>query len=117
MMKYVCVQTRYEAIHFYPDAPDEVAFLRNLHRHEFQVNVTMEVFHGNRDVELILLKRFLNDTINASIPKTSDISCEVMASLIADALRDKYGPARWLQVQVLEDGENGALVIDEGIKE
>jgi len=39
------ITTQFEGIHKYPNAPDEMAFLRFDHRHIFHVTVWIEQFH------------------------------------------------------------------------
>ena len=56
-----------EGIHFYPNAPEEVSFLRHPHRHMFHFRVEMEVFHDNRDVEFIMWKREMESLYSDSI--------------------------------------------------
>lgn len=109
-MEVYC-RTRFEGFHKWPDAPDEVAFLRDRHRHEFHVELTVSVDHDNRDVEFILLKRELDEFIQATLLDGRDtLSCEQMGVEIADHFSDVYGPG--VTVDVSEDGENGAVVSD-----
>lgn len=104
------VQTRFEFEHCWPDAPDGVAFLRNLHRHEFHVCVVMEVDHDDRELEFILVKRDLDNQIEDSKQLwPTSASCEQMAFWIGGYLLGKYGE-RHITVEVSEDGENGAIV-------
>ena len=105
------VNTRFTGEHKWPDAPDEVAFLRNYHRHEFHVRVTVEQMHNDRDVEYIMLKRALNDFLDEWPQKLGSKSCEMMAEeILEDFLLSEYGNDRRYTVEVLEDGENGGGV-------
>ena len=54
---YIWITTSMEGFHAYPDAPDEVAFLRNRHRHLFHFRVYIEVFHDDREIEFFMFKR------------------------------------------------------------
>ena len=104
----VFINTEFEGIHNYPEAPEEVAFLRNDHRHMFKVYVEITVTHDDRDLEFILLKRFVNEQL-----KERDLdykSCEMIANEILKSVKEKYGPLREYKVIVSEDGENGAIV-------
>lgn len=107
----VLVRTQFEGFHFWSDAPDEVAFLRELHRHIFHVEVLITVEHNDRAVEIILLKRFV-DKICSSLTeriKQEGLSCENIAHHIAKTVISKYNPDICV-VQVLEDNENGGTV-------
>ena len=44
-------------IHCYPDAPDDVSYLRSPHRHLFHFKVGVPVNHANREIEF---HQFLN---------------------------------------------------------
>jgi len=44
MTNYIWITTQKAMFHKYPDAPDEVSFLRNEHRHMFHFKIYLEVF-------------------------------------------------------------------------
>lgn len=101
----VVAQTRFVGFHKWPDAPAEVSFLKNFHRHEFHVRAEKVVSHEYRDVEFTLLKRSLEQTIHSKNieDRVSVWSCETWARHLLEELDlDK--------VEVFEDGENGAIV-------
>lgn len=108
---WAVVTTRAEGFHQYADAPAEVEFLRHMHRHEFHYRLELEQFHDGRDVEFILLKRWLNRVVAAVGCRAgaSGDSCETKAIRIHDALELDF-PGRRHRISVFEDGENGALV-------
>lgn len=110
----VIVKTQFEGFHFWKDAPEEVKFLRDLHRHMFHVEVEMEVDHCDRAVEIILLKRQVNNLCLSltEIIKKEGWSCEMIAKTIVNYLYIEYA-SRWISVKVLEDNENGGRVIRE----
>lgn len=94
----------FEAMHRWPDAPEEVAFLSNPHRHIFNVRAEKVVSHDDRDVEFILLKREIQKWIDrALLARVDTWSCERWASEILKAHNLD-------EVTVDEDGENGATV-------
>lgn len=104
----VFCRTRFEGFHRWPDAPDEVAFLRDLHRHEFHVMAHIDVSHDDRECEFILLKRRVDKQIKKTLKgkkwDTETWSCEKWARHLLDELD--------LSVcEVTEDGENGAVVL------
>lgn len=121
------IQTRFEALHRWPDPPKEVYFLKFPHRHMFHVTVWVEQFHTERDVEYILFKRWLDELLHqCAVDPASvlDWSCEMWAEVICKSVVQKFEQeqvesrgegltqqdARRIKVEVLEDGENGALV-------
>lgn len=109
---YVIVRGQYEFTHCYPEAPDEVSYLRDLHRHLFNYEVEIEVYHDDRELEFIMVKHVLEDFLATRYTLWSTrTSCEQMADSIADCLQSKYGFLRYLSVKVFEDNENGAKII------
>jgi len=106
--KFIFITFQKEGIHKYPDAPDEVAFLRNDHRHMFHFRVELEVFHDDRDVEFIMLKRELEGLYSDSILELDYKSCEMMAEDLRNYIVKTY-EGRDMVITVSEDGENGAI--------
>lgn len=121
---YIIVKTEFEAIHNYPNAPNEVEFLRNPHRHIFHVECEIEVFHDDRELEFIIVKRALERFIQRTYG-CNDIgstSCEMIATVIQRYLKKRYHldaetyPSqsfRNVKVKVLEDNENGCYLKDD----
>lgn len=103
---FIWVTFQKEGIHCYPAAPDGVAFLRHDHRHIFHFRVEVEVFHQDRDIEFILLKRELEGLYNDNTLKLDYKSCEMMADDLYSYINVHY-PQRDVVVEVSEDGENG----------
>lgn len=106
--KYIFVTFQKEGIHRYPDAPAGVEFLAHPHRHMFHFRVEIEVFHDDRDLEFILVKRELESLYTDEVLELNNKSCEMMADDLANYLMQKY-PGRNLAITVSEDGENGAI--------
>lgn len=106
----VWITFEFEGIHCYPDAltnPElaDVSFLGHPHRHMFNVKVTIDVNHDDRDIEFILLKRELVELFPS---RSLDYkSCEMICNDIANHIKSKY-PSRSFAIDVSEDGENGA---------
>lgn len=104
-MTIVFSTIRFEGFHRWPNAPDEVAFLRDRHRHIFHVRAEVEVHHDDRDVEFILLGRRVLAEVK-SITEAEDVSCwscERWAREFLDRLN-------LVKCEVSEDGENGAVI-------
>jgi len=105
----IYVNTQFEGIHAYPDAPEEVSFLRFPHRHIFHVNVEVDVFHDDREIEFILFKREIEAFITKNMEKLQHSSCEMIGRRILNYVILKY-LSRSCTVKVSEDQENGATV-------
>lgn len=119
MKIHAIVRTRFIGLHVWSDAPPEVAFLANPHRHEFHVELACNQHHKDRDVEYLQLKRWLDnylttigDSGNGNERLLAGMSCEMIASQIMHHARNEgYFPRR---CSVFEDGENGAeLMVSE----
>jgi len=104
----IFVTFSFEGEHCYPDAPDEVSYLRNVHRHLFNVRVDIDVEHDEREIEFHMFKHELQSRFR-SYEDCSNKSCETMARELAGYLLANYH-GRDFSVTVDEDGENGAIV-------
>lgn len=101
-----------EGTHNWPGCPfDEVAYLRDPHRHVFHVKAYVPVTHSDRDVEFIMLKHKIRGYFESeywnheqSLLVFGPKSCE----MIAQELIQQFGLSR---CEVSEDGENGAIVV------
>lgn len=121
MKTSICVQTQFEGMHFWPDAPEEVVFLKNKHRHIFHVKVTIPVSHDDRQLEFFMVKDKIGDFIADSfylnpseclhIANLENMSCEMMATEILLFLKRVYD-IEGIKVEVAEDNENSAIVED-----
>ena len=104
--------------HKYPDAPDEVAYLRDRHRHVFKFRVTVEVTHNDREIEFHMLKNWLMSLYDSKALEVDYKSCEMLAEDLLSKISSKYGvlagtgnnAVREMSVEVSEDGECGAIV-------
>lgn len=101
-MMTIEVKTRFVGYHRYANAPEEVKFLRNLHRHVFWVEVEVEVAHDDREKEFFIIQDRLNKFINTDTPEEVG-SCEHIARRIAMFMEGV------VRVKVSEDGENAAI--------
>lgn len=118
--KLIFVTFKKEGIHRYPAAltdpalatGDEydVSFLGHPHRHIFHFRVTIEVKHNDRDIEFIQFKRWLENLYGKDNVLSLDYkSCEMIADDLHAQISARY-PQRWVQIEIAEDGENGALM-------
>jgi len=106
-MIWAVIKLQKEGFHYWKDAPEKVAFLRNKHRHTFHITVWVEQQHDERDVEYIMFKHWLEENIpNFDGPQ----SCESMAIIIKVKCENYFNNTRKIKVQVMEDDENGALI-------
>lgn len=103
----IYVKNQFKGFHKYVNAPEEVAFLRNLHRHIFHIKTTIEVSSCDRELEFFMVQQEVDDIIKEWV-NLEGMSCEQMASTILKALHQKHPKA--MSCDVSEDGENGAVV-------
>lgn len=117
-MSHIQVRTSFVGIHFWANAPEEVAFLRHPHRHIFKISATCEVSHDDRELEFFMVRQhidtFIKGTFNAYHANMPDIlylgpaSCEMVATMVQTMLADVY--SRPFSVTVREDDENAGIV-------
>ena len=106
----IFVKTSFEGFHKYVDAPEEVSYLRQLHRHIFGVEVELSVTHNNRDLEFIIVKHHIEDFLKNTYKQGETYSCEQIADDVCKHLIDVYNPKR-VSCLITEDGENGGRVV------
>jgi len=119
-MRTIFVRFQKEGIHCYPAAATDpslktgdeydVSFLGTPHRHIFHFEVTIEVFHNDRDIEFIQFKRWLENQYSQSILKLNYKSCEMISDDLYEVIATRY-PNRNIIIRVSEDDENGALIM------
>ena len=107
MKRYITIRDSFEGIHCWPDAPEEVYFLKSHHRHIFHVRIKLQVHHDDRELEFIMVKRFIK--AHYPVLQMGSVSCEMVAERLIKVLIEKYG-YREAEVEVTEDGENGGQV-------
>ena len=106
----VQVTARFVGFHRWKDAPDRYDYLRHWHRHEFHVEMMVEVAGLNREVEFCDLKAKLQRHLYANYQdRQFEFSCEQ----IAHQIMDHFHNYPVTMVGVSEDGENGAYVYDD----
>jgi len=108
MTNWIWITTQKELIHKYPNAPDDVSFLRNDHRHIFHFKIWLEIFHDDRDIEFIMFKRFIDNYLKDQGTVMNHKSCEMISDMIAEHIQ-LYYPGRESMIEVSEDNENGSL--------
>jgi len=119
-MRTIFVKFQKEGIHKYPAAATDpalatgdeydVSFLATPHRHIFHFEVTIEVFHNDRDIEFIQFKRWLENQYSQSILELNYKSCEMISDDLYEVIATRY-PDRNIIIRVSEDDENGALIM------
>lgn len=115
MKTFITVTNQVEGIHRYENAPVEVEFLRNDHRHMFYIKSKIQVFNEDRELEFIMVKHLINKylmnrTDHQYCYHLGNNSCEMIANDIYKLLQDNYGSERYISVEVSEDNENSAII-------
>lgn len=115
----IFVRFQKEGIHKYPAAATDpnlatgdeydVSFLATPHRHIFHFEVSIEVFHNDRDIEFIQFKRWLENQYSQGILALDYKSCEMISDDLYEVIATRY-PDRNIEITVSEDGENGATI-------
>lgn len=113
MKTSVIITSQAEGLHNWPEAREffpEVGFLADLHRHVFHFRLEKLVTHTNRDIEFLMWKKQLAEYLLLTYHDEKfkclnfkSMSCE----MIAVDLLERFD---CINVEVFEDGENGAKV-------
>ena len=108
---FVYVQFSFVHFHSWPDAPDEYAYLREVHRHQFFVTVQQFVGGSNREIEVNNLQaqlvRFCEKEFGPYPEEATTYSCEQIAEKIVSLYQGDYPTI----VTVLEDNLQGGGVV------
>lgn len=109
MKANVIIQIEVEGFHFYKDAPKEVIFLENNHRHTFIIKAAYLVKDFNREKEIFIcrdeVKNYLKETYGDPC-KFEGMSCEMIAKEILQFGFDDG----MIWVEVWEEKTGGAKV-------
>ena len=118
-VRMIWVTFQREGIHCYPAAATDpklktgdeydVSFLGHEHRHIFFFKVAIQVFHNDRDIEFIQVKRWLENQFNTGILKLNHKSCEMIADDLYEVIATRYS-GRKISISVAEDDENGCEI-------
>lgn len=101
--------------HYWPNAPEPVAFLRDQHRHLFYIKVWIDISRLDRQYEFFTEQRQLYDHLMAHYGthhtdsleiNIGEKSCEQLAHLLYLSFE------HYSAVEVSEDGENGGYYGD-----
>jgi hypothetical protein len=119
-IRTIFVRFQKEGIHMYPAASTDpalktgdmydVSFLGTPHRHIFHFEVSIEVFHNDRDIEFIQFKRWLENLYAGGTLELNYKSCEMISDDLYEQIATRY-PDRNIAITVSEDNENGATII------
>ena len=105
----VIVQLSQEGFHNYPDAPFEVKFLADKHRHTFIIKLGYQVSHNNREKEIFLMRdevRYVLTEFYGNPCEFGSMSCE----MIAQELFEHFEEDGVCWVEVWEEETGGARV-------
>lgn len=94
---------------------EKVMFLKDSHRHLFEIKLEVGVSEDDRQVEFFLLQNQLKEFFESNYPVKNGLgfefgsrSCEMIGKEIFKAFIEKG--YKVLSVSVFEDGENGAII-------
>lgn len=115
--KCIYIQTQKEGYHYWKNAPEEVSFLRYVHRHMFHIKIAISVIENDRELEFFLFKKDVVAIINYiwKIKKLENstigapLSCEHIGTEIKSKLYELY-PDRYILIEISEDNENGVIL-------
>ena len=116
----IVVKNNYQLTHNWPGCDVEgVMFLQHEHMHYFNLKTIIEVFHDDRELEIIKVGREIDKFVKKLFPdnKMGSTSCEQLGLQVGVFLIERYplvNGYRGVSVEVLEDNMNGAITTVEG---
>jgi hypothetical protein len=109
MKSTVIIQFEIAGFHHYPNAPQQVQFLSNDHRHTFKIKAGYSVEDLNREKEIFIQREYLKEYLIESYGypcQFEAMSCEMIANdLLEFGLEDGL-----IWVEVWEEKTGGARV-------
>jgi hypothetical protein len=111
MKKQIIVTLEEEGLHYWKNCDlDEVEYLKTLHRHIFHIKCIKTVSHSDRDIEFIKYKHQIRNYLD-KLYFSSKYNCLLFGpkscEMIAEELINEFDLD---ECEVMEDGENGAIV-------
>jgi len=106
MTTQIVASLRIPGLHHWPNAPASHRYLAAEHRHLFHIRAWCPVSHLDRDVEFIALGEAIAAWLRVQYGDPMQLytaSCEMLARRLIDQFSLSA-------CEVLEDGENGALL-------
>lgn len=104
--------------HCWPKAPDNVKYLKQIHRHIFKFKIAIDVDHQDRALEFHTFTSEIKDLHDNLFFKKEKVveraydyhncSCEMIADILLQRIIVQY-PGRAITVTVSEDDENGGI--------
>ena len=112
LQRFITVRGDYDGFHWYEGAPEEVAFLKHRHAHLFKWEVTIEVFHDDRELEFFMVRDVIRKEILAFTNMLDNLgSCEMQAERLLQGLINAYGIDRHYTVTISEDGRDDGTCV------
>ena len=105
----IWVKLQRHGFHAYPQAPGEVSYLRQRHRHLFYIKAGLQVFHDDREVAFHMFQNWISSLFGTDL-ELDNQSCEMIAQALLDRILANYGEHRDAMVEVSEDDECGAVI-------
>ena len=110
----IIVNLEIEGIHAWKGCEiQEVFYLKDCHRHIFHITCKKEVYDTDREIEIIKFKHKIKDYLQSKYESEvsnlcdfDEMSCEMIAEELVKTFELCY-------CSVLEDGENGAEIVND----
>lgn len=108
MKAFVLLDFDIVGFHRWPNAPEEVCFLRNNHRHIFQIKCKLPVGDLDREKEIFIETKKQQEMLFSEFGNPclfGSMSCEHIAEYLMENNPDM------MSCEVLEDGKGGGMVL------
>lgn len=111
MNKYIICNVVVEGFHCWPEAFGLYTYLKERHRHMFNIEMHFPVNNSNREIEFINQQRIIKDSIlikfgnDLGYAEFEHMSCEHIAEWLLNEFKDAT------YCKVIEDTNGGAYIV------
>lgn len=110
MISHIKVTFQWSGVHHWPNAEGKHDYLQFTHRHMFKGSAKIQVWDHDREIEFFDVLDFIHDQLS-DYRELDGRSCEWVGQDLIMRLLGKYGEQRSVEVEITEDGENGAIIL------
>ena len=112
MTKLVICNVAVPGFHRWEEAFKEVDYLRNVHRHVFEIEAGFQVTKNNREIEIIDTQNKITKYLFLKYGAVCSMECDFDTMSCEDIAEDILKQFNAYYVKVTEDGFGGSTIIN-----
>ena len=109
---HVITKNYIQGLHYWKDAPQHLDYLRNKHRHIFEIVCHWNVSHCDREIEIIETQNMIEQFFKVNYYREKYGMCDfdnLSCENICEAMLSNFKSLGLCKIEVLEDGQGGAI--------